>query len=64
MKKPTYVIVHAGTIQHLQTVVNSAMADGYVPTGGPVNVSSFNPPVPTLAQAMVLVKPRKLESAP
>ncbi len=54
MKTPSYVIVHAGTLAHLQSVVNEGIAEGYAPVGGPFNASAFNPPHNTIAQAMVL----------
>ena len=57
IKKPPYVIVHAGTIRHLETLVNEGIAEGYTPQGGPFNASLFNPPHPTLAQAMTLANP-------
>lgn len=56
MKTPNYVIVHAGTLAHLQTVVNEGIAEGYAPVGGPFNASAFNPPHATLAQAMILAE--------
>jgi poly-gamma-glutamate capsule biosynthesis protein CapA/YwtB (metallophosphatase superfamily) len=61
MKRPSYVIVHAQTLPHLQSLVNEGIAEGYAPVGGPFNGSAFNPPHPTLAQAMVLAeqKPTK-----
>jgi hypothetical protein len=61
MKTPSYVIVHAQTLGHLQTLVNEGIAEGYAPVGGPFNASAFNPPHATLAQSMILtgVEPRK-----
>lgn len=54
MKKLAYVIVHAQTLAHLQTLVNEGMAEGYVPVGGPFNSTAVTPMCTTVAQAMVL----------
>lgn len=63
MKKPTYVIVHAQTLRHLETLANEGIAEGYEPVGGPFNASAFNPPHPTIAQAMVLTAKSKKKTA-